>query len=327
MKLEGSLDAFSLPDVFALLAMTKKTGGLYLQHEVARGVVFFNDGALTGGSSDVTRQVLARRLVAAGHADDDALTAAVATAKDNSAVGVVKALRDAAAVDDAALQPVVTEHLVDTVFDLLRWPDGTFAFQLDEANPDDVGVTMSPEDAVTEARRRLADWATVAERVPSPATVLSVALSLAEDPTLTRDEWSLLALVDGHRTVAEIVSLTGRGDYAVVSRLADLVQRGLLRSGEADGVDAMLRRQSALAALEDVPPPPPPRAAVPVQGVTPERPEPFLAPRRPAHPDGFQPSLVGAVDGATAMAPQPLITDPHINRSMLLRLIAGVRGL
>lgn len=326
MKLEGSLDAFSLPDVFALLAMTKKTGGLYLQHETARGVVFFTEGALTGGSSDLTRQVLARRLVAAGHADDDALTAAVAAAKDDRSVGVVKALRDAGAVDGAALQAVVTEHLVDTVFDLLRWPEGTFAFQLDEANPDDVGATMLPEEAVTEARQRLADWATVAESVPSPATVLSVALSLAEDPTITRDEWSLLALVDGHRSVAEIVALTGRGDYAVVSRLADLVQRGLLRSGASDGVDAMLRRQAALAALEDAPPAPV-RASVPAQGVTPERPEPFLAPRRPAHPDGFPPSLVGAVDGATAMAPQPLITDPHINRSMLLRLIAGVRGL
>ena len=30
MKLEGSLDAFSLPDVFQLLSLTKKSGGLHL---------------------------------------------------------------------------------------------------------------------------------------------------------------------------------------------------------------------------------------------------------------------------------------------------------
>lgn len=326
MKLEGSLDTFSLPDVFSLLASTKKTGGLYVQQEAGRGVVYFTDGALTGGSADLTRQVLARRLVAAGHADDDALAAAVSAAKGDRATGVAKALKDAGAVDDTVLSQVVAEHLVDTVFDLLRWPDGTFAFQLDEVNPDHVGVTMTPDDAVSEARKRLADWAKVAESVPSPATVLSVALALAEDPQLTREEWALVALVDGHRTVAEIVSLTGRGDYAVVSRLADLVQRGLLRAGESDGVDAMLRRQSALAELEDAPPARP-IAAVPNQSVTPQRPEPFLPSRRPEHPDGFQPSLVGAVDGATAMAPQPVLTDPNINRSMLLRLIAGVRGL
>ena len=31
MNLEGSLDAFGLPDVFALLAITGKTGGLHLR--------------------------------------------------------------------------------------------------------------------------------------------------------------------------------------------------------------------------------------------------------------------------------------------------------
>jgi hypothetical protein len=39
VKLEGSLDAFSLPDIFALLSMTKKTGGLHLRRDGAHGVV------------------------------------------------------------------------------------------------------------------------------------------------------------------------------------------------------------------------------------------------------------------------------------------------
>ena len=339
MKLEGSLDAFSLPDVFALLSMTKKTGGLHLQREGARGVLFFTTGSLTGGSPDVARQVLARRLVGAGHVDDEALTAAVSACQDDPDIGVVRALQQAGAVDEAAIHEVVSEHLVDTVFDLLRWPDGSFAFEMDQANPDDVGVLQSPEDAVTEARRRLEDWSKVAETVPSPSTVLTVALAPTTEPALSREEWALLALVDGQRTVAEIVGLTGRGDYAVVSRLAELVNRGLLRTGESDGVAAMMRRQSALAALEDAPAPtaPKPRSSRNHE-VTPERPEPFRAPRRLEHPDSDEPvtALVGAVNGANAMVPDQLSSngqpsslerDPNVNKSMLLRLIAGVRGL
>ena len=338
MKLEGSLDAFSLPDVFALLSMTKKTGGLHLQREGARGVLFFTTGSLTGGSPDVARQVLARRLVGAGHVDDEALTAAVATCQGDPDVGVVRALQQSGAVDEGTVHEVLTEHLVDTVFDLLRWPDGSFAFEMDQANPDDVGVLQSPEDAVTEARRRLEDWSKVAETVPSPSTVLTVALAPASEPALSREEWALLALVDGHRTVAEIVGLTGRGDYAVVSRLADLVTRGLLRAGETDGVAAMLRRQSALAVLEDVPAAAPKPRSSKSHEVTPERPEPFRAPRRLEHPDSDEPvtALVGAVNGANAMVPDQLSSngqpsslerDPSVNKSMLLRLIAGVRGL
>ena len=37
MKLEGSLDAFSLPDVFQLLSFTKKSGGLHLAHDGSDG--------------------------------------------------------------------------------------------------------------------------------------------------------------------------------------------------------------------------------------------------------------------------------------------------
>ena len=45
MRLEGSLDAFSLPDIFSLLSMTKKTGGLHLRRSGAHGVVWLGDGS------------------------------------------------------------------------------------------------------------------------------------------------------------------------------------------------------------------------------------------------------------------------------------------
>jgi hypothetical protein len=44
VRLEGSIDAFSLPDIFSLLSMTKKTGGLHLRRESAHGVVWFTTG-------------------------------------------------------------------------------------------------------------------------------------------------------------------------------------------------------------------------------------------------------------------------------------------
>ena len=77
MKLEGSLDAFSLPDVFQLLSFTKKTGGLHLSNDGCAGVVFFTVGQITGASADTSRQPLARRLIGSGAVDDDALGAAV----------------------------------------------------------------------------------------------------------------------------------------------------------------------------------------------------------------------------------------------------------
>jgi hypothetical protein len=375
VRLEGSIDAFSLPDIFSLLSMTKKTGGLHLRRESAHGVVWFTTGALTGGASDVSRQSLARRLVGAGVVDDDALQAAIERATSDD-LGVVRALAQAGAVDEGVLHEIASEHVVDTVFDLLRWADGDFAFVVDEVNPDDIGVSRQVDDVVTEARRRLEAWGAVAATVPSPQTVLTLAPAPSDDPQLSRDEWSLLSLVDGRRTVGDIVALCGRGDFSVVSSLADLVSRGLLRTDESDSVSALLRRHELLARLEGVPttvaeppaavPPAPatpepvvadqteddadedeeedeepavqapvtklpttPRAPAQRTEVTPQRPEPFLPSRKPEHPEPPHP-VVAAVAGGAAAAPATstyIERDPSVNKSLLLRLIAGVRGL
>jgi len=369
VRLEGSLDAFSLPDIFALLSMTKKTGGLHLRRSHAHGVVWFTTGSLTGGASDVSRQSLARRVVGSMNVDADALERAVTESAANEGVGVVRALQQAGVVDEGVLVDLIGEHVVDTVFDLLRWPDGDFAFVVDEVNPDDVGVSRQVDDVVAEARRRLEAWKTVAAAIPSPAAVLTVPAVLTADPQLSRDEWALLALVDGRRTVAQIVGLAGRGEFSVVSALAELVGRGLLRVDDADHVSTLLRSHDLLATLEtgvavEAPAPAAPAApaapeptvdvedddedeedaaepaaaptltAVPSQPraeITPKRPEPFLPKRQPEHPEEPMPAVAAVAGGGAASAAPAAATyierDPSVNKSLLLRLIAGVRGL
>jgi hypothetical protein len=221
---------------------------------------------------------------------------------------------------------------------------------------------------VAEGRRRLETWAVLVEKVPSLTAVVTLAAAPASDPVLTRDEWALLSLVDGSRSVADLVSLSGTGEYVVVSALAGLAERGLVLVGEPlPGLSALVQRHQLLAALEgrpgDAEPAPPEVAAVPEasfserQPVIPERLEPFTTNRQPAHAEEPMPALarlvgsaarsgtsvsvssspaggVGAVQGAHALAADPVPAahsyidrDPSVNKSLLLRLIAGVRGL
>src|SRR5688500_4638624 len=98
MTLEGSLDAFSLPDIFQLLSFTKKSGALHITGPATKGVVHFATGSVTGAASDVSRQALGRRLVGSGLLDDDQLSVVIATVKDDPAVGLAKAAHDAGAV-------------------------------------------------------------------------------------------------------------------------------------------------------------------------------------------------------------------------------------
>ncbi|HTC70249.1 MAG TPA: DUF4388 domain-containing protein, partial [Acidothermaceae bacterium] len=160
---------------------------------------------------------------------------------------------DAGAVDAELLRSLVAEQAVDAVFDLLRWSEGDFSFTVDEPGPDDVGFSLGVEPIVNDARSRLETWEHACRVIPSPETVLALPVAVREDPQISRDEWALLALVDGRRTVAELVALAGRGDYMVVSQLAALMERGLVATrtpDDNDGVLALARRQAILGRLE-----------------------------------------------------------------------------
>ena len=390
MRLEGTLDAFSLPDIFQLLSYTKKTGTLHLRRvasngdgagDALHGVVHLRDGAVTGGRGDVSCQALGRRLVGAGLVDDETLADAVEKVLEAPGSGLAKTFADTGRLDAEVLAGYAAEQATDAVFELLRWPNGDFAFVVDEADPDDLGASLPVEALVAEGRRRLDTWATLIEKVATGAAVVSLQPVPWTDPVLSREEWSLLALVDGARTVAQLVTLTGTGEYVVVSTLAALADRGLVVVGERpEGPSALAQRQELLAALEggvapvvDVPVAPvapvapvPPAAATVRPPVIPERPEPFTPPRQPDHAEQSLPVLarlgassggmssstvaasvsahthsapsagVGVVQGAHALAPQLqpdpapssyIDRDPAVNKSLLLRLIAGVRGL
>jgi hypothetical protein len=374
VRLEGTLDAFSLPDIFQLLSYTKKTGTLHLRCEDRHGVVHLRDGSVTGACSDVGRQELARRLVGSGLVDDEALAAAaeqVAEQDSDGGAGLATLLVQRAGLDAALVAGLAAEQATDAVFDLLRWSDGEFAFLIDEAVRDDLGAVLPVEEVVAEGRRRLELWGSLVDSVPSAGTVLRLHQAPPADPMVSRDEWSLLSLVDGHRSVADLVGLAGRGEYAVVSALAGLVARGLLVSSSPID-DQLQRRQALLAALEGrsllepvpvpelvtgpelvaVPPSMPLLEPVPAPSllapapadgvrtaVIPQRREPFVPARRPEHAEHQSSAqngstLVGVVDGATALQAQgapavpPYIEhDQSVNKTLLLRLIAGVRGL
>jgi hypothetical protein len=372
MTLEGSLEAFSLPDIFQLLSFTKKTGALRISRAGTAGVVFFSSGSVTGASSDVSRQSLGRRLVGSGLVDDSALELAVAAVEDDPAsIGLAKALHDVGAVDDGVLHEHVQEHATDAVFDLLRWTQGEFAFVADQVNPDDLGVSLVVEEVITEGRKRLEQWEKLTKTVPAPDAVVGVVLSPgADDVTVSTDEWALFALVDGHRTVSQLVRLCGRGEFATVNTLAALAERGIVSvrrkdDTDDDGIASLLRRQAVLSALEGQPEPaaaeapaepdPAPAATSPrgkartsdmvediaadVPAVVPTRPEPLRQrtpdyPEQPVSASGARASGGSArTEGTAALAEaEPGIAslierDPAVNKSLLLRLIAGVRGL
>ena len=260
MKLEGSLDAFSLPDIFQLLSFTKKTGGLHLAQRRCRRRRLLRRRA---GHRRLGRQLPP----AAGPAHRGqrrrrpTRLCRLPSRRSPRAkgVGVVTALLESGAVDADLLRQAAHDQAIDAIFDLLRWQDGDFAFVDGRGQPRRRRRRRRRSRRCSPTPRRAATtWETVSQVVPvAPGRCWPCRSSWPPSrPSAARSgrcwPWSTAGA-----SVAELVDLTGSGQYAVVSTLAALVQRGLLEvredagdGEELDHVAVVLRRQALLAPLE-----------------------------------------------------------------------------
>jgi hypothetical protein len=376
VRLEGTLDAFSLPDIFQLLSFTKKTGTLHLRREGAAGAVHVRDGAITGARADVARHELSRRLLGTGLVDDEALASAAEALTADSSLSLAQLLVERAGPGRrprtlGGRRPDRRRRLQPAALARRR-----VRLRHGRGRPGRPGRQRRRRRRGGRERapgRRLGPAGRARPRRRTPSS--TSAPRRRTTPAASRDEWALLSLVDGRRTVADLVALSGQGrvrrrvrprrprEPRPADRWVSRPRTGCCagtgcwpRSRERRCPTPSGRLRPSLRRLPVRRPgrrpalptgtvpqqaaPPTPVAAGPV---IPERPEPFLPPRRAEHAEpsartGSRPAETahGSVDGATARLPEVagepaplglLDRDPSINKSLLLRLIAGVRGL
>jgi len=363
--LEGELSEFALPEVLQLLAYTSKSGRLTLHGDAVVGRVDVVEGELVDASSDAGRLALARRLIGTGLVEGEKLASVLAARlSPPSDLELAAALTE---VDADRLADLLRDQTVDAVFDLLRWQEGSFRFDAGDLSdlPAAARAAARPvEEVLEEARARLEEWPSVEQRTGASDEV--VAIRRPEEhrgAEIAPDGWGMLALVDGRRTVGELATLSGQGEFRTRHTLAGLVDAGVVAIGrsEAAGVEELVRGHELLAELEaglpgptdDVqvptePPPPPPADVVEVGeprvleldghsagtleqeaegehcGASEGQDGAAAAPAAGSDDDARSPAAEG---GEVTPLHTRLRTDPSVDAELIERLIDGVENL
>lgn len=341
--LEGDLTDFQLPDVLRLLSFTSKTGRLTLEDGTTRGRIDLVDGRVRDASADASRVPIARRLLGVGLGRIEQVVAAFEANGTElpTDLELARHLAGTPDADVAALSEVAREQTLDAVFDLLRWSSGAFKFEPGDATPRgpsalDLAVTV--DDLLAETSRRLEEWSSLADTTGDLAAIVSVRRPAGDDRVevaLTPDGWTLLSLVDGRRTLADLVALTGQGEYRTRCTVRSLLDEGVLAvgdTGDAGPVERLLRDHATLSGVErrhrgsaapvdagataataD--------AATDPQSAAPRTGAPAPTPRVAPAPTAEVRKLRTRVRG------DRLETDPNVDEDLVSRLIEGVEGL
>jgi hypothetical protein len=216
--LEGTLDDLTFVELIGFLQAGRRTGVIELRG-ASPGVVALHQGRLSLALSE-NGPTLQQVFIGAGLTSSDGWWDAAAAAQTSSSLtdAVI-----AAGAESDHVEQVLREQTIGAVFELLLPSRDHFVFTPGATHPLGHRFVFEPGEVITEAERRVAAWKVIAESIPSTATVMVPVRHLqGGSVTINETDWTVLALLDGHRSIADIIRELGMSAFSVCNVLLQL---------------------------------------------------------------------------------------------------------
>lgn len=203
--LSGSLSSFHLPEVLTFLGTTRKGGTLTLAKDGREAYLFFDEGMLVYAGSNQEQfrlgTILLRKKRITREQRDriDALMQ-----RDGGQFGGL-AVKDGV-ISEAQLRDFLKVQVSEIVYDCFVWSGGTFSFSEQTSLPSHaVTISVDLPNLIMEGARRIHEWEQCVQLLPDPKAVYRVIPAPKDEKiTLTADEWRILFLINGARTLEEL---------------------------------------------------------------------------------------------------------------------------
>jgi uncharacterized protein DUF4388/FHA domain-containing protein len=205
--LQGSLASFKLPDVLTFLSSARKSGTLVLNGNGRHSYVLFSNGALVYAGSDQEKFRLSALVVRKKKITREQLQQIESAMRLRGGRFGQVAVQTGILTEDQ-VHDYLKIQVSEVVYDAFVWTEGSFRFSEDLQLPD-YAVTISVDLAnlIMEGARRIEEWEQCVQLLPDDRVVFHVVSAPKDDKiTLSADEWKILFLVNGQRTLAEMVA-------------------------------------------------------------------------------------------------------------------------
>ncbi len=256
MDLEGSLNRFSVAEVFQLLSFSRKTGTLGLQRQDEVAMVYFNQGNVIYAYTPQQKVPLGELLVEQGILTQNQLAGALAEKEKNPNRRIGEVFVKFGYVSRSQMEEAVRRQVEELIYRLLHWEVGNFKFYENEfPTEEEVLIQISTENLILEGVRRLDELEEVKQRLPDFGTVLIVKpipSQRTRDVALKGDEWNILSLVDGRKDIFQILERSNTDRLTTLKNLAALYMSGLIepvKDGNNGGGDKLAGLVEKLSTL------------------------------------------------------------------------------
>ncbi|MCP3873824.1 MAG: DUF4388 domain-containing protein [Desulfobacteraceae bacterium] len=239
MNLQGDFEGLTLASILQLLGNDQKTGVLTVTCDKEESRVFFQQGTIIYASASLKEARLGFLMRNDGIISVQQLQKCLALAKEEK-LHLGKILVDKGYISLDTLKKYNTKQVEAILYHLLFWKKGRFVYKDAKLNLKGMIVTqLNPMKLILEASRRIDELSVLKQFIPSDKMVFKMSgkMQSKEEIKLNANEWRILSLIDGTRTVRQIISESGYDEFAVFKIFFSVISSGLIEQKEEIQLD------------------------------------------------------------------------------------------
>lgn len=251
MNLQGDFEGLFLTSILQLLYNDQKTGLLRVSSDTDESRVFFKQGTIvyaTGSQKEARLGFILRR---EGIISAQQLEKCLALAREQK-LSLGKILVDKGYVSLQTLEKYNNKQVEEILYNLLLWKKGKFEYKDARLNLDGMIVTrLNPMKLILEASRRIDEMSVLEKVITSDSLVFAMSgnVQSKEEIKLNANEWRILSLIDGTRTIRQIITSSGYDEFAVYKILFSLISYGLIEQIEKETVGSLNGQSAGASAI------------------------------------------------------------------------------
>ena len=242
MALQGNLRDFSATEILQLLGSQKKTGCLTLEWNTERAMVYVLEGriASTRAPGMTKDDPLLSFLLQVNRLSNEQFRG-IQTIQRESNRDLEDLLLNGRYLERDELMGYLERQILADLTRVVRWESGSYRFDPNARWPNPPLVQLSIEGALIEAARRVDEQKRFVTVFRDPYQLLGVRdLPDPNDP-LSDEERELFGIINGQRTVEEIVRAASLSEYEAYESLHRML--------EANWIEIVGRRDPGLPSL------------------------------------------------------------------------------
>jgi len=240
ITLSGELTDFNLFDIFQLVDTAKSSGKLFVYSSLMSSEIYFDKGSIVFASTSkqggniLSGDILEKRM----NISKEAFNRGFRTSRETG-VPILRAFVNEKILSEDEIMVILREHIDNAVYSTIELESGYFFFEKMPL-PDkflDIPMRLKVSHLILEGARRV-DERKFAAKMFHDNDIVFIRLMTdvaLEDISLDKNELEIFSLVDGKRTISDIIKMSAIEESEAKRIFYTLTRVGILKKIKEDG--------------------------------------------------------------------------------------------